>query len=186
MAIVKRIEEFKPDDRLIDERGATHELLAQKFGRVRFAENGLATIYDSAVCRAFLDKEEKGFELRHWNACQKLYGHYHNGRLEGAIGSPDWWRIVSHDYQYRHVKSDNQFTSMQIVSRVRKKVIDLTNAAGDRGLDRWTVLELVCVVDKSFEDAGRAIGYGGRDGAVKMAKHHAKCGLNILAAEWGL
>lgn len=185
MAIKRAIEEFRPDERLVDERGPTLERIQHAWGNIDVgSSDGRMTIRQNAIERGL---RRKVFNAKQGRAAEKFYLHWYRSGLGAEIGSPDIFRIFGNDGQFlAGPKTEDQMFHRQMLRRARDIVLRKTNEAGHDGADCNAVLELIVCKDATLEQAGMKIGYASRDKAIAMAEMLAKGGLNILAAEWGL
>ena len=161
MAKVKeRIEEFKPDPRLIDERGATQEAIS------KFRQSPV----NVALARGQITRQQ-GI------AAEKYYGHWYRAGLSENFGSVDLNSVFGGDGGGATMaRSEAQAFHRQRYRQAVEKI-------GLRG--SW-VLERVICREMSFEDTGREMGWNNRPQAVASAVQVARDSLDILCAEWGI
>lgn len=184
MAKIKEaIEDFKPDPRLVDERGATAERL-RKSDFHYIGENGATTVRQSPVERALKRgtlNEQQG------RAAEKLYIHWYRASMAGTTGSSDPLKVFGSGASFSTLcateASEFHWERLTAACRMVKENMD---AAGHNGDDAVRLLEYVVCREIPFQEAGQRIGYGGEAQSLASATLLVKASLNILAREWGL
>lgn len=178
MAKIKQaLDDFKPDLRLIDERGPS------VYGRGRLRQSPI----ERALARGLLND----YQAR---AAEKLYHHWWHGGMAPALRSPDLDSIRvfvrSRDYE-----TERQQTHRKIYRIGMDAIRDEVNKAVRAGLkmpelpkasfngnDAARVVELVAIDEVPFGGAAQRLGRSDERWAI-----HLTCaGLNILMKQWGI
>lgn len=180
----RKLEEFKPDIRLVDERGPTRERIDKIWGAIEVGDTGTLTVRQSPIERGV---RRGRFTEQQGRAANKLYMHWYRGGLAGSLGSADLGRIFAGDGQFSGMpKTEQEMFHRQRFRSAIRCVDDKMRAAGHKGEDAVKVLYSVVCEDIPLEQAGARIGYLERQRAIVHATVLVKCGLNILIGEWGL
>lgn len=173
MAKIKEaIEDFKPDPRLVDERGATAERLRRAGGEYSVSDTGSATLNNMPVERMKLRGVITGEQYlgliefrRHW---------YYAG-MAGTIGSSDMNKIFQNNIgSFGLCNTETQVTHLQ----------EYQKATARLGPKAWVVEKVVCQ-EVPLEDVGRRMGWANRPQAVAVATEAVKDGADILCEIWG-
>jgi hypothetical protein len=181
--IKEKIEDFKPDEYLVDERGPTSERMNKVVSFER-GDTGTITVRESTVDRAVRTNTLSEHQGR---AAAKLYMHWYRASMAGTMGSSNMSRIFGGDNDFSRLAateaSEFHWNRLKAACAAVKEAVD---GSGQRGSDAVRVLEYVVCRDMTFEQAGRKIGHSSRDWAEKGAIILARGGLNILIKEWGI
>lgn len=182
--MAKRLEEFVPDSRVVDERGPTKERIEKAWGSLDVGDTGTLTVRQNPIERGV----SRGmFTREQGRAAEKLYGHWYRSGIGHEIGSPDWMRVLAGDGAYGGMaRSETQAFHRQRLRAAYAVVKTKVDGAGMSGDDAVKALEYVACRDMTFEEAGRKIGYASEKKAEVTAIMLVHGGLNILVAEWGI
>ena len=161
MAKIKQaIEDFVPDERLVDERGPTAEFV----GKMRQSPINVA------LSRGQISRQQ-GI------AAEKFYNHWYRAGLSENFGSADLNRVFGGEGGGAGMAR----TEAQAFHRQRyRQAVTLIGLRGS-----W-VLERVICRETSFEDTGRELGWKNRPQAVACAVQLARDALDTLCNEWGI
>ena len=161
MAKIKQaIEDFIPDERLVDERGPT----PQHANKLRPSPINLAI-------------SKKQISRQQGVAAEKFYNHWYRAGLSENFGSVDLNRVFGGEGGGAGMaRTENQAFHRQRYRQAVQKI----------GLSGSRVLELVICREKSFEDTGRDMGWNNRPQAVAAAVQLCRDALDILCTEWGI
>ena len=165
MAKIKTaIEDFRPDPRLVDERGPTPE----RASKLRPSPINVA-VADGRLTR------------EHGIAAEKFYVHWFRAGLSENFGSADLNRVFGGEGGGAGMaRTEAQAFHRQ---RYRAAVSAVTDGVG--AINAWVLEQLICH-ERSFVDIGTVFGHKNRNSAARVALQFAIPGLNILCKEWGV
>lgn len=173
MAKIKQaLDDFRPDSRLVDERGPTRERERQAGGDI-FYGDGRHHTRDSPIERAVSNNQ---ISRPQYNAAQKYYAHYFHGGLIGSLKSPELTMVFG-GFGPREglAHSENQLFHRDRASQAERIM----------GRRSWIMHDLV-FWEKSFEAIGRRMGWQNRPQAVAAAVTEARSLLDALCDAWGI
>lgn len=184
MAKIKEaIENFKPDSRLVDERGATK----QRMGHARYdfesGDTGQITMRDDPLERALRKKlRDTGKPLINsdqYNAGIKYRLHWYHAGIAAVIGSMDLGGVFSRNvFAYGPMpKSEQQVFHRQRYSQACQRV----------GMRTEIILTDVICRERALDEIGMAVlGMKNRDRSEIAVKALFVNGLDMLVELWGL
>ena len=174
MAKIKpTLDEYKPDFRLVDERGATVERIT-KAGEGVFRGPTGEHMRDSPINLALSRKQING---QQYTAANKYYNHWYRAGLLPGYGSADLNRVFGGEGGGAGMAT----TEAQAFHRQRyRQAVEIVGMRGS-----W-VLERVVCQEISFEETGRQMGWNNRPQAVACAVQAARDALDSLCREWGI
>lgn len=172
--IREKIEEFVPDQRLVDERGATEQRYRIAEGQAFIADTGAIHLRDSPIERALTKKiltREQG------EAAQKYYIHWYRGGMAGVIGSHDVLKVFGGDNNFSHMAStENALFHRQRYWQAAKSL-----------KERRAPFEAVVLHEKPFEAMGAEyLGWKNRPQAYAGAIEYVRGILDTLCGDWGI
>lgn len=154
-----RIEEFKPDRRLVDERGPTKERVI----KLRPSPINLA------VARGNINRQQAA-------AAEKYYSHWYRA------GLCERFSTINFDLSgAQHAAPSMHITEAQSFHRDRYR--QAVEKVGIRG--SWILERVVCREDP-FEQCGRDMGWNNKSQAIAAAIQSIRDALDILVNEWGI
>ena len=173
--IREAIEDFRPDFRLVDERGPTKE-------RARFAANDIH--FDDKHRRYFRDTTieraltRKVITAGQYTAANKFYLHWYRAGLSENLGSIDLTRIFSSDpgMMVGMAKTESQAFHRQQYRCATQKI----------GVKGSLVVEAVVCRDKTLEQVGYQLGWQHKMQAIAAATESLREKLDLLCSEWGI
>jgi hypothetical protein len=175
MAKIKEaIEDFRPDPRLVDERGPTNARLRKTDYEVGKA-TGAVTVRDAPI-EMMLSR--KIITEKQYQGLGKFRIHWFNGGLSPKLGGIDASHIFAKDISNF---SGMAKTERQVFHRQQWRAGN--NAMGLRG--SWIVHKIVCE-EVSAEEAGRAMGWNNRPQAVAVATQQLRDAADRLCQLWGM
>ena len=161
MAKIKTaIEDFRPDPRLVDERGPTPER----------AKKLRPSPINIAVADGRLTRE-------HGIAAEKFYVHWFRAGIERGCGSPDLLHVFGGDRL--------PFTEKQQFHQKQLKAALVAVEKGAGSISRGTLISAV-IHEKPFVEIGAVFGHKNRNTAVRIAMQFLRPALDILCKEWGV
>lgn len=171
MAKIKpTLDDFKPDSRLVDERGPTDERKNKANGHSFKDDAGRQHMRDSPINVALSKKQ---ISTAQFNAAQKFYNHWFRGGMVGNIktvelngvfgGSPD-------------PVSESRMFHLQRYWQAREKV---------GGRRAWALEKVICE-EQTFEFLGRAMCWSNRPQAFAAGLTITRDALDILCEDWGI
>lgn len=182
MAKIKQaLEDFRPDSRLIDERGPTGERIRKSASEFFTDDNGAnhtrENPADIALAKGQISK-------RQHTAAHKLYVHWFRGGLQANYGSVDMHGIFGgKGYEAAGMaKTEAQAFHRQ---RFRKAIESLISAGQNTDKYRWPLVHFCCY-ENGLEQIGRAMGWNNRPQALAVAIERVRAGLDILCDDWGI
>lgn len=167
------IEDFHPDPRLLDERGATVHRYRRAEQAFDISDTGKTTMRDSPIERALA---RKMITPSQYNAATKFYSHWFRAGLAGNLGSADLNRVFG---------GDNNFSGMprnEVEAFHRQRFRQAVNMVGDSGSK--ALIRVICL-EMKFEEVGRQLGWNNIAQATASAIQVTRDALDILAREWG-
>lgn len=168
------IDEYRPDFRLVDDRGATPERHTKAGGGTFRDDLGRQHMRDSPINVALSRGMING---RQYTAAQKYYNHYYRAGLIENFGSADMNRVFGGEGSSGGMAR----TEAQAFHRQQyRKAVDKIGIVGS-----WTLERIICR-EQSFEDTGREMGWNNRPQAVACAVQRSRDALDILCGEWGI
>jgi len=177
----QKLEEFKPDERLLDERGPTKERLCGI--PFEIGDTGTITIRQNPIERAI---RRGTFTDRQGRAAEKFYMHWYRAGLAGHMGSADPLKIFgsSGDYSRLCATEMAEFHYNRVI-RALAAIEERMDAAGFRKDHARQLMGSVICQEIPFAEAGQKLGFTGTAAEV-MARTYMRGNLNILIKEWGL
>lgn len=175
MAKIKEaIEEFRPDPKLVDERGPTRQRLKRTGGDVH-VDLGRIYVRDSPIERALTRKVITGAQ---YTAAGKFYNHWYRAGLSENFGSADLNRVFGGDGGFAGMaKTENQAFHRQ---RYRQAV-QVIGPLGSQVLT-WIICD-----EKTIEDTGvHLLGWKDEKQARAAATTLLRDRLDSLCKEWGI
>ena len=167
------LEEFRPDGRLIDERGPTNERLKKAEGQVHRDDLGREYFRDSPLNTAL---SRKSITAGQYSAGQKYYNHWFRAGIIGTMGQSDLARIfgtggeMSDESACRHAFH-------------RMRLAEADKCLGN--LRHWAVEQIICR-ERSFAEAGMDLGHKNRTRASDCMLKLLRQSLDILKEKWGI
>lgn len=173
--IREAIEEFKPDPRVVDERGPTRERLRLAAGDIFVNDKGERHFRDTPIERAVT---KKIINAPQYTAAQKYYNHWYRAGLSESIGSADLNRIFSADpsNMVGMAKTEAQAFHRQ---QYRKAVQIL-------GIRQSGVFERVVCHGETFRSVGHSLGWNDGREANAVVIQMVRDAANDLCKDWGI
>lgn len=168
------LDEFKPDLRLVDERGATDERRRRAGDQVFLDAMSRQHMRDSPINVALSRGQINSSQ---YTAGMKFYNHWYRAGLVENFGSSDLNRVFGGDGGGAGMAR----TEAQAFHRQRYR--QAVERVGLRG--SW-VLERVICREVSFEETGRELGWNNRPQAVACAVQLTRDALDALCKDWGI
>lgn len=177
MAKIKEaIEDFRPDPRVIDERGPTEQRLKRAGEDTeRGNADGRQTMRDAPLEMMLA---RKIITERQYQGLGKFRIHWFNGGLSPMLGGMNPSHIFAKDITNF---SGMAKTERQVFHRQQWRAAN--NIMGLRG--SWVVHKIVCE-EQSAEDTGRAMGWNNRPQAVAVATQQLRDAADRLCSLWGV
>lgn len=177
----QRLEDFKPPERLIDERGPT----AQRLAKVPYeiGDTGTLTVRQSPIQRAVARGTLTG---RQGRAADKFYLHWFRANLAGTVGSSDPLKIFGNNTDISRLCTTEMAEFHY--NRVRQAlgaIAEKMDKAGFRKDHAVKLMGWIVCEEMAFADAGQKIGFSGKAAEI-MARTYMRANMNILIEEWGL
>lgn len=176
MAKIKEaIEDFRPDSRLVDERGPTNARLRKSEGYDVGKADGRYTMRDAPV---EIMVAKKIITEKQYQGLTKYRIHWFNAGLGPSFGGMDPNHIFASDISNfaGMAKSERQVFHRQ-QWRAANQVMGL------RGT--WVVGKIVCE-EFTAEDAGRLMGWNNRPQAVAASTQQLRDAADNLCHLWGM
>lgn len=165
------LEDFKPDARLIDERGPTPEFLKRQ---PKFIDERGERMRDSPINLAASRKQITDTQ---YSAGQKFYNHWFRSGMLENFGSVDLNRIFGTATPGCGMpKTEAQAFHRQ---RIRKAIMVLTAR-------QFWILDHAILRELPITDAGHELGWRNRPQAFAVAIMLFRDALDRLAEEWGI
>lgn len=173
--IKPKIEDYKPDPRLVDERGPTKERVKTANGAVHTDDKGKRYFRDTTIERALTRGVITSGE---YTAANKYHLHWYRGGLASTLGSPDMGRIFGSDPSNMSgmAKTEHQAFHRQQYRKAVQRI----------GIKGATILENVICHDLTLEQAGYKLGWGHKMQAIAAATEILRDRLDVLCGEWGI
>lgn len=169
------LDDFRPDPRVIDERGATKHRLKHANGDVETGDTGAVTMRDCPLERA-LRKEL--IDKQAYNAGAKFRHHWYHSGIAPMIGSLDLNRVFARDvFAFGPMPK----TEAQLFHRQRYR-----EACKTVGLRIELVLSDAICREIPLEDIGYKLGFNNEPQSRAAATALFQCGLDQLASLWGI
>lgn len=178
--IREAIEEFKPDPRVVDERGPTRQRAQHAGEELEVVDTGTQRVRDPlerllkkpirGTKKTVIDRDEytAGIKFRH---------HWYHSGFAPSIGSSDLNRVFSGSVFGPSAKSEQQIFHRQQYKAACEKV----------GMRIERILSDVICWEKPLDEIGMAaLGYSDRRPAEVAVKELFKTGLGLLVDLWGL
>lgn len=161
--IKPRVDEYRPDARLIDERGPTKERL----GKLRPSPINMALEAEKITREQAL-------------AAEKFYKHWHSGGMVGHMPSVELDRVFGGDGFGLMPRSENEAFHRD---RYRKARALIEKELG--AISLWVTEQVVCH-EKPFTEVGAIFGHKNRTRAAQVSFNMLVPTLNLLCGEWGI
>jgi hypothetical protein len=176
MAKIKEaIEDFKPDSRLVDERGPTNARLRKSDGFDVGKADGRYTMRDAPV---EIMAAKKIITEKQYQALAKYRIHWFNGGLSESFGGMDPNHIFASDISNFAGMAK---TERQVFHRQRWRAANLE--MGLKGT--WIVGKIVCE-ETSAADAGKLMGWKNQRQAYAVAVQQLRDAADRLCSLWGM
>jgi hypothetical protein len=176
MAKIKEaIEDFRPDSRLVDERGPTNARLRKSEGYDIGKGDGRYTMRDAPI---EVMAAKKIITEKQYQGLGKYRIHWFNGGLGPSFGGLDPNHIFASDISNFAGMAK---TERQVFHRQQWRAANL--AMGLRGT--WVVGKIACE-EATAEQAGREMGWGNRPQAVAAATQLLRDAADRLCHLWGM
>jgi len=177
MAKIKEaIEDFRPDPRLVDERGPTNARLRKADGEYEIGKaTGAVTVRDAPL-EMMLSR--KVITEKQYQGLGKYRIHWFNGGLGASFGGMDPNHVFASDISNF---SGMAKTERQVFHRQQWRAAN--QVMGLRGT--WIVGKVVCE-EVSAEQAGREMGWANRPQAVAAATQLLRDAADRLCSLWGM
>jgi hypothetical protein len=176
MAKIKEaIEDFRPDVRLVDERGPTNARLRKSEGYEIGNATGAIQVRDAPIERMLA---RKIITEKQYQGLGKYRIHWFNGGLSPSFGGMDPNHIFASDI--------SNFAGMAKTERQvfhRQQYRAANHVMGLKGT--WIVGKIVCE-EATAEDAGRLMGWNNRPQAVAAATQQLRDAADNLCHLWGM
>lgn len=177
MAKIKEaIEDFRPDPRLVDERGPTNARMRKADGDfVRGGATRTVQVRDAPLERMWT---RKVLTEKQYNGLNKYRIHWYHAGMAGKMGALDPEHIFASDISNFSglAKTERQVFHQQ---QYRKGVQKL-------GLRKSTIVEMVVCQEQLLEDAGRRLSWGNKSQAIAAATEVLRGAAEELCEMWGL
>lgn len=174
MAKIKQaLEDFTPDERLIDERGATEQRYRMAEGHAFVSDTGAMHFRDSPIERAITKKiltREQG------EAAQKYYTHWYRGGMAGQIGSHDVLKVFGTSANF-----DNLSASDSALFHRQRYWLAIKALGKDR-----EDFEAVVLRDTPFIELGHRRGWKDEKQARAVGTQFIREWLDWFCEEWGI
>ena len=175
MAKIKTaISDYKPDFRLMDERGLTPERIARAEFRLERGDTGTIRMRDTPIEKAL---QKRVINDGQYQAAQKFYNHWFRGGMAGSLQSMDMDRVFGGEFGF----SGAPRSEIEQFHRERyRRAVELTGGRGSQ------ILQKVVCEEKDFAIVGMELGWDNRPQAYAVAVQLCREALSILADEWGI
>lgn len=176
MAKIKTaIPDFRPDPRLLDERGATEQRFRHAEGAMDIGDTGLVSARDTPLERAYARRVITGGQ---YHAGVKFRLHWRNGGLAPSLNSIDLNRIFSNDMgSFSHMAK----TEAQAGHRLRFRAA--LRSIGQKGAH---VLYYMICLEEPLDKIGSSLGWNNKVQGIAAAIEIARSSLDILCHDWGI
>jgi hypothetical protein len=176
MAKIKEaIEDFKPDSRLVDERGPTDARIRKSEGYDIGKADGRYTMRDAPI---EIMAAKKILTEKQYQGLTKYRIHWFNAGLAGQISAMDPNHIFATDITNFSVMAK---TERQAHHRQQWRIANLK--LGLKG--SWVVHKMACE-EWTAEQAGRAMGWNNRPQAVAASTQLLRDAADRLCSLWGM
>jgi len=176
MAKIKpRIDDYSPDIRLLDERGATKQRILRAQKHYEIGDTGITSVRDSPLERAL---SRKVITRGQYEAGAKFRVHWYHAGLSDSLQSIDLNRIFASDSGSLSgmAKTENQVFHRQRFREARDKI-------GDKGA---FVLEWMICREEPLDRIGFGLGWKNSAQAISAATEQARTSLDDLCGLWGI
>ena len=175
MAKIKaQLEDFIPDARFLDERGATPERAMRAGIDYDRGDTGTVTMRDSPVERAGRRGILNDSQCK---AAVKFYNHWYRSGMAGQFGSINLSGVFGGDFGF------SGMARSEVEQFHRERYRKAVNSVGRRGA--WVLDRVVCR-EISFEEAGNELGWRHKPQAMAAAIQLTRDALEVLVDDWGL
>ena len=168
------------DNRLLDDRGPTHERLRR--AAFEISDSGTIIVRQSPIDRAVSRgdlSDQKG------RAAQKLYDHWYGAGMAGTIGSADPLKIFGTGNDFGRLcateRAENHWRAYCNALKAVRRAMD----APGMGMDAVKLLDLVVCREIPFAEAAHMVWGAGRKAEANAMKL-IEGALRVLVLEWGL
>jgi hypothetical protein len=176
MAKIKEaIEDFKPDSRLVDERGPTDARIRKSEGYDIGKADGRYTMRDAPI---EIMAAKKILTEKQYQALTKYRIHWFNAGLSESFGGMDPNHIFASDISNFAGMAK---TERQVFHRQRWRAANLEM----RLKGTWVVTKIVCE-EWTAEQTGRAMGWNNRPQAVAASTQLLRDAADRLCSLWGM
>lgn len=177
------LDEFKPDPRLEDDRGATAERMGRAGDEFHRSDVGLVTMRDSPLERAhgrkaLFDKYDADANDRRYRALAKFRHHWFNAGLNGSMSTIDPNHIFASDISSF---SGMAKTEAQVFHRQRYR-----QGVEALGVRRSYVVEWAVCRESPLEKVGQGLGWTNKAQAIAAATELLKDGGDVLSTLWAV
>ena len=175
MAKIKEaIEDFRPDPRLVDERGPTKARLRKAGDDYTIGDaTGAYTLRDAPLERM---SQRKVLDEKQYNALNKYRIHWYHAGIAGNVGAMDPNRVFSSVGSFGLGNTERQVFHLQ---QYQRGVTDL-------GIRRSSIVEMVICHERTLEEAGRRLEWGNKAQAIAAATEVLRDSADRLCKIWGI
>jgi hypothetical protein len=175
------IEEFKPDERLVDERGPTSEWAKRTSFSV--GDTGTLTALQGPVPRAVA---RGTLTHRQGRAADKLYLHWYRAGLRGTCGSADPLKVFGTGQDAsRLCATEAAEGHYQQFKRAVDEVERRADDNGSRGDHARRILIGTVCEERNISEMGGVIGFRGKKKET-MGLTILRSALNVLIKRWNI
>jgi hypothetical protein len=175
------LDDFKPDPRLIDERGLTDERKARAGDDFHAGEGGRMQVRDAPLermeRRGTLGRDEQE-NRKHYNGLNKFRIHWHHAGMAGNISALDPNHIFASDITNF---SGLAKTEQQLFHRDRYR-----QATQAMGIRVSSVVEAVICYEKSLDEAGKMLTWSNGPQARAAATEVLRGAADTLCRLWSV
>lgn len=176
MAKIKEaIEDFRPDPKLVDERGPTRERIRKSGGDFEIGQaTGAHTLRDAPLERMWA---RQVISEKQYNGLTKYRIHWYHAGMAGQMGAADPNKVFSTDVgSFGLANTERQVFHLQ---QYQKGVTKL-------GIRRSSIVEMVVCHERPLEDAGRRLAWGNKSQAIAAATQAIRDSADCLCDIWGI
>lgn len=176
MAKIKEaIEDFRPDSRLVDERGPTLERIAKTRGEfVTGKGRKTITVRDAPLERMWA---RDVLSEKQYNGLTKYRIHWYHAGMAGSVGGMDPNHVFATDIgSFGLANTERQVFHLQ---QYQRGVVKL-------GIRKSAIVEMVVCREVPLEEAGRSLSWGNKAQAIAAATEVLRGCADDLCEMWGL
>lgn len=171
--VTTALDEFKPDPKLIDERGATNERMQKVGDDFDRGDVGRVTVRNAPLERAL---RREIINEKQYNALAKFRHHWFNAGLVGSISTIDPNHIFASD-----ISSFTGMAKTEAQAFHRQRYREGVNSLGMR---RSYVVEWAVCREETLEKVGYGLGWSNKSQATAAATEMLKDGADVLVVLW--